>query len=144
MAESEPANVHDVTHAHEALSERLRELERLAGASTGQALAELRDQLAAARAELVAHFLSEEQNGYMDALRAQQPRLEHELRRLAEEHRRLTDSLESVIETVRTAEKLDKPRAEQLRRWIESVRRHEAREVDFIQDAANTDIAAAD
>jgi len=56
--------------AHEALLADLRELEQAADPSSGEGLVGLRARLGEARVHLTEHFRFEEENGYMDAVRA--------------------------------------------------------------------------
>jgi hypothetical protein len=130
--------------AHVALLEDLRKLEEAARPASGESLTELRARLGATQAHVTEHFRFEEQNGYLDAVRKREPRLERAIQQLAEEHRALAESLEVLIKQARAATTLDDPFREAIRRWVERVREHEARENDLVQDAFNLDIGAED
>jgi hypothetical protein len=133
-----------LSRAHAALLEDLRKLETAAHPETGKSLAELRAQLSATRTHIAEHFRFEEQNGYMDTVRRREPRLEHEIQQLAEEHRQLMQSLEGLIGQANTATGLDNTFQNEVRGWIAHVRQHEARESRLVQDAFNLDISAED
>jgi hypothetical protein len=76
--------------AHVALLADLRELEQATRPFSGEGLEELRTRLGAAQAHISEHFRFEEQNGYMDAVRKREPRLERAIQQLAEEHEQLS------------------------------------------------------
>ena len=130
--------------AHEALLADLRELEQAADPSSGEGLVGLRARLGEARVHLTEHFRFEEENGYMDAVRAREPRLERTIQQLAEEHSQLKRSLDALIGDVRAATNLSDTLRDEIREWIDCVRRHEVRENDLVQDAFDLDIAAED
>jgi len=130
--------------AHVTFLEGLGKLERAAGASGGEGLPELRARLVSTHTEVKEHFRFEEQNGYMGAVRKREPRLEHTIQQLEEEHRQLLRSLETLLGVVQAATSLDNVFREKVRAWVERVRHHEARENEVIQDAYNQDISAED
>jgi DNA-binding transcriptional ArsR family regulator len=144
MGRTEPSVAEALARAHAALLEDLRKLEEAARPASGEGLAELRARLSATQTHVTEHFRFEEQNGYMDAVRKREPRLERTIQQLAEEHRQLAQSLAVLLEQARAATSLDDPFREAVRRWIERVREHEARENDLVQDAFNLDIGAED
>jgi hypothetical protein len=133
-----------LSRAHAVLLEDLRKLETAVHPETGESVAGLRAQLNATRTHIAEHFRFEEQNGYMNTVRRREPRLEHEIQQLAEEHRRLMQSLEGLIVQANTATGLDNTFQGEVRGWIEHVRQHEARENDLVQNAFNLDISAED
>jgi hypothetical protein len=130
--------------AHAALLEDLRQLEEATRPAAGEAIGALRARLDATSAHLLKHFGFEEHNGYMDAVRKREPRLEREARHLADEHPELAQSLEVLGGRAQALASLWDSLREEVRSWIERVRRHEARENDLVQDAFNWDIAAED
>ena len=130
--------------AHEALLADLRELERAADPSSGEGLVGLRARLGKARAHLTEHFRFEEENGYMDAVRAREPRLERTIQHLAEEHSQLKRSLDALIGEASAATNLSDTLRDEIREWIDCVRRHEVHENDLVQDAFDLDIGAED
>jgi hypothetical protein len=131
-----------LSRAHAALLDDLRKLEE--AASSPEGLPALRARLDATQAHLAEHFRFEEQNGYMDAVRKREPRLERAVEQLADEHRQLARSLGALIENARSASGLDAALGEEVRGWVGLVRQHETREIDLIQDAFNLDIGAED
>ena len=130
--------------AHEALLADLRELEQAVAPSSGEGLVRLRARLGEAHAHLTEHFRFEEENGYMDAVRAREPRLERTIQQLAEEHSQLKRSLDALIGEASAATNLSDTLRDEIREWIDCVRRHEVRENDLVHDAFDLDIAAED
>jgi hypothetical protein len=134
-----------LSRAHAALLEDLRALEVAARPQSGEGLAGLRARLRKTFDHITQHFRFEEQNGYMDAVRKREPRLERVIQQLGEEHRQLTQSLEALLDEARAAAHLVGPGlGEKVREWVERVQRHEAGETEVIQDAFNLDIGAED
>jgi len=130
--------------AHTALFEDLQKLEAMVHPAPGKGLLELRARLDATHVHITEHFRFEEQNGYMGAVRKREPRLERTIQQLADEHRQLAQSLDSLIGDAREATSLGDPLRNEVREWIGRVREHEGRENDLIQDAFNLDIGAED
>ena len=130
--------------AHVVLARDLRELEQASQCSSSGDLDGLRAQLGATHAHVTEHFRFEEQNGYMDAVRKREPRLERIIRELAEEHSQLRSSLEELIGEARVTSSLGGLLRERIRTWVKRVRQHEMRENDVVQDAFNLDIGAED
>jgi hypothetical protein len=133
-----------LTRAHAALLEDLRKLELALNANPPPVMAELRIRLVATRDNMVEHFRAQEQNSSMESIERQQPYLETAIHRLADEHRSLAASLDALIREATRAAALAATLRDQLRAWIGQVRRHEAHEVDFIQDAIDLDIGTKD
>jgi hypothetical protein len=134
----------NLKRAHVALLADLRELEQAVRPPSGEGLEELRARLGAALAHVTEHFRFEEQDGYMDAVRRREPRLERSVQQLAEEHAQLRQLLEAIIGGAGAAASLGDALREKIRGWIERVRRHEARENNLVQGAFNLDISAGD
>jgi hemerythrin-like domain-containing protein len=130
--------------AHGRLLADLRELEKAVHLPSEVGVAPLTDRLTAMRAAVIEHFRIEEQDGYLNAVRKREPRLERAIQQLAEEHGQLARSLAAVIAEARGATDVSDKLREKVRDWIECVRRHEARENDVVQDAFNQDISAED
>ncbi len=145
MTKSLPSFAKALHAAHEALAAGLRKLEEFShGDSTESGLAALRARLGAQRIHLAEHFRFEEQGGYMETVRAREPRLERTIQQLGGEHALLMASLERLIEHARAASTLDDELREQVRTWIDSVRAHEARENELVQTTFNQDLTAED
>jgi hypothetical protein len=144
VARTENSVAEALSRAHAALLEDLRKLEETDLPGSGEGLAELRARLDATRAHLTEHFRFEEQNGYMDAVREREPRLERTVQQLAEEHRQLAQSLAALIEEARVAASVGAKLREEVREWARRVRQHEMRENELVQDAFNLDIAPED
>jgi hypothetical protein len=74
-ADTTPAE--NIGRAHASLLEDLRKLERSLHAGVLLSSPDLRSQLAATHSHITNHFAFEEQNGWMDSIRRQEPRLDH-------------------------------------------------------------------
>jgi DNA-binding transcriptional ArsR family regulator len=139
------ASIADVLlRAHGALLADLRKLEEAVRPSEGENPKELLARLGATRTHITEHFRFEEQNGYLDAVRQREPRLERIIQQLAEEHRQLEQSLDTLVGEAQVAATLGESLRQEIQAWVERVRRHEARENDLVQDAFNLDIGAED
>jgi len=130
--------------AHETLMKDLRKLEEAASPSLTKAVAELNARLASTFAHVTEHFRFEEQNGYMDAVRKREPRLERIVEQLAEEHHQLAQSLNALVTQSKSSLSADDGFRAKVRAWIDQIRHHEARENQLVQEAFNLDLAAED
>jgi hypothetical protein len=136
---------HSVTgvllRAHALLLKDLQALEQAAGAE-GTA-DELCSCLDATRVHLARHFRFEEVNGYLEAVRLREPRLERAVAGAAVEHGQLAAELDRLIAAARSGAD-PQPLREQVRGWLGRVREHEARENDLVQEAFGLDLGADD
>jgi predicted nucleic acid-binding Zn-ribbon protein len=144
MANKPLSVVEALREAHLALLKDLAGLEDAARSSVGTDSAEMRSRLERARSHITEHFRFEEQNGYMDAVLDHEPNLARIVENLREEHRQLAQELEGLIERTMTGRHLEVAFRDQVRSWIEGVRRHEHRENSLVQDAFNVDFGAED
>jgi hypothetical protein len=144
MGNVETPETKALSRAHAGLFQRLREVDETARPTSAAGPAQVFLLLRELNAELTEHFRVEQQSGYTDALLEQQPRLEHAIARLREEHRELAQSLEALITQAAAAISLDGGLRERIRDWVKRVRQHEIRENDLVQDAFNVDIGAED
>jgi len=144
MDNTETSVAEALRRAHAALVVNLRTLEEAALAGPEDGPGNLRARLRATQAHLAEHFRCEEQNGYMDAVRKREPRLERTIQELADEHRQLMQCLETLLQGARSDRCLGEPFREEVRRWVERVHQHEVRETDLVQDAFNLDLGAED
>jgi hypothetical protein len=96
------------------------------------------------REHLLAHFRFEEQNGYMDAIRRREPRLERAIQELLEEHRVLKDQLDELIAATQTGKDQDAALPDGVHKWIQHLRRHEAAENRLMEEAYTQDIGSED
>lgn len=140
MVSSQEPVVDALGHAHAALLHDLRELEEAARPGSSSCRAELGNRLGAVYWQITEHFRFEEQDGYMDAVRKREPRLERAVQQLAEEHRQLKQAIEALLGEVPG----DAGFHERIRGWIGQVRAHEARENRLVQEAFELDLAAED
>jgi hypothetical protein len=130
--------------AHDILLADLRKLEQAIRPARGDDLTELRKRLEATGSHIARHFRYEEENGYMPAVRKLQPRLERAAQQLVEEHAQLTESLEALIREAHALPEVNETFCQKVREWVRSLRRHEGRENELVQDAFNLDIGAED
>jgi hemerythrin len=136
--------VETMRRAHEVLRD---DLQRLHADVQSPATANLMDvcgRLGAVRDHVANHFRLEEEGGYMDAIGKRQPRLDHAIRKLAEEHASLLQSLDQIIQEASRATAIDDRLCRRITAWVASVLQHEDRENRFIQDAYDLDIGAND
>jgi hypothetical protein len=144
VEKAENAVADTLIQAHGMLLEDLRKLEETAGSSAGDGALALVGRLDATRTHLLEHFRFEEHNGYMDAVRKREPRLERAIQQLADEHRQLARSLDALLAEARGATGTSAALRTQVQNWVEAVRQHEIRENDLIQDAFHLDIGPED
>src|SRR5947209_5416383 len=111
--------------AHVALEKDLQRLAEAAGPESSVSVTELTHRLETTRAHLLQHFRFEERNGYMDAVRKREPRLEHTVRELAEEHRQLAESLERLLGQTRLDGDAVEAVRPGIRQWLAEVQAHE-------------------
>lgn len=129
---------------HDALRADLHDLEVIANPATPQAIEKLRERLAEVREHVLAHFRSEEDGGWFAHIERMQPRLCKAVQDLVEEHARLREALERLWEACCQANCIDSSIREPLRAFIATMRSHESREDDLIQEAYNRDIGPGD
>jgi hypothetical protein len=144
MAKTESSVADALRLAHQALMDDLRQLEEAAGLHADKGLHELRARTETTRTHIAEHFRCEEQDGYMAALRKREPRLEHVIQQLAQEHRELLQDLDAVAQDAQAATNLSTTMRGKLKTWVKRVRQHEAHENDLVQNAYNLDLAAED
>jgi hypothetical protein len=121
--------------AHTDLLEDLRELEQAARPESGAGPAELGTHLGQAQAHLLKHFAFEEQDGYMAPVLREEPRFEPQVRELLAQHSHLAQTLDTLIADVRTAPGVQDGHRQRLAAWLKSVRLHEGRENQLVQEA---------
>jgi hypothetical protein len=132
------------SRAHAALLRDLQALEVVGRSAAKHGLESLRARLETTRAHIVEHFRFEEENGYMEAVRKREPRLERAVDQLADEHRQLLDSLDALRTEIASAANEDGTVAAKVTAWVQKVQQHEARENHLVQDAFGLDIGAED
>ena len=130
--------------SHEPLRKHLRQLEDALRATSALSPQKLGVQLAGLRGHLIEHFSLEEQNGWKDAVLTQDPRLEHAVGALIDEHKRLLQALNTLIDKSEIISAVDATICEKVLRWIHRVRDHEAREDDLLDSAFVEDLGAGD
>ncbi len=96
------------------------------------------------RERLAAHFLFEEQNGYLASVLLHQPYLQAAVSRLAREHVELLRCLDELRAEARSNGVLGTALRQKVGRWIQRVRRHERSEDVLVQDAFIIDLNGED
>jgi hypothetical protein len=143
MAEPIVSPAEGLRRAHAALLVDLRHLEEIARMVPGGPT-ELLARLIATRDHLAAHFRFEEKDGYMDAVRKSEPRLEHVVAQLGVEHGQLMKTMDRLVTRASRAEKPDDKLRGDVLQWLDQIRNHEHRENELVEDAFNTDLGAGD
>lgn len=144
MGKTENSAAEALSQAHKALLSDLKELEQAVRPSSQKGMAELRARLETTRSDITEHFRFEEQNGYLDAVRKREPRLERTVQHLAQEHGELKRSLDAIIGEAGTSTNLSDSVQQEIHAWIDRVRQHEIRGYEVVQDAFNLDISPED
>ncbi len=144
MNQTGPAIAEALGQAHATLLEDLRQLEEAVCSTAKPEPAQLTARLETTQRHIAEHFRFEEQNGYLEVVRKREPRLERATQQLAAEHQQLARALEALRAEARSAPRLDNGLREKVKQWVESVRQHEVRENDLVQDAFDLDIGAED
>jgi hypothetical protein len=148
MPQNAPSFATLLGHEHVSLLTHLGCLEEKPGPETEDRAAVLVGRLREVRVTLQHHFEFEEQGGYMSYFVAEDaPDLYRAAQELLAEHDRLRTDLDALITTAAALppESLVTPALrEQVRPWVQQVRKHEACENRLIYQACNQDIGTAD
>jgi hypothetical protein len=144
MARSQSLITDSLSQAHAALLDDLAKLEDATRAIVGDGLGLVCTRLSATRAHVLEHFQFEEKDGYMDKVRKREPRFERTIQELYNEHGRLAQSIDALVEEANAARELTDGFRQRIREWIECVRKHEARESRLVLDAFNSEVGAED
>lgn len=135
------------------LAERLQELESLCSLPRPVRVSRTRlaSQVAHLRDRLALHFALEEAYGYFDDPLAVAPRLCLEADALRSEHEvlfrrlcRLSDEAEELVARSTWELRAQRRLMDRLRRFCQSLHRHESRENELISAAFNVDIGGGD
>lgn len=126
---------------HHALLKDLDVLEKDAGYLNAAAL---RTRMIKSKRDLSEHFDDEEHGGYLLTVRARDPNLSCLIDRLKAEHRELRMALDALLWRFEHPEMLTPALRADIQDWVTSVRAHETRENELIQDAFGRDIGAGD
>jgi hypothetical protein len=133
-----------ISRAQAALLADLAKLKEMVESRSGATLNQVRAELAATRLHLSCHFRLEEDDGWTNVVRRQEPRWEHAISQLVQEHRELLAALDTLVEQANADETLDDDLREKTLRWIERVLEHEAREDAVFEDAFIEDLGVGD
>jgi hypothetical protein len=129
--------------AHAAMLDDLTKLEKAAQNSV-TSIADFQLRLEAAKKDVTAHFRYEEKDGYMDAVRKREPRLEHAINELAADHVRLAGALDAILSEANAAASVNETLRKKVLEWIDELTHHELRENHLVQEAFNSDVSAED
>lgn len=144
MARTQTNNRDEIRHAHRILLGDLCKLEAAAHEPLADGLEKLRAQLPLTRAHLIEHFRFEEEHGYAELIREQQPHLQHTVQERLDEHPRLLKGLEELLDELQLARCLSGSFPRKVLAWVHEVREHESRENLLLQDAFNSDLGETD
>ena len=141
MQKSTIATADELGQAHASLLDDLQKLEHAVLASPQVSVLHMLSQLSTARSHITDHFgFEEKEEGWMEAVRKHQPRLEHAVCGMIEEHRQLVKSLKTLIEEAEAETKLEDAFRQKVLRWIQRVREHELLENELLEDAFVEDL----
>jgi hypothetical protein len=130
--------------AHRNLFHELRGLIEAMRCSPLEPSAKLAAQLGSVRADILAHFQFEEQNGYMTSVLEIHPHLARAVQHLQADHKNLLRSLDELTARVRSAPLLNHELQDAVITWVGAVQHHERSENVLVQDAFNLDLSAED
>lgn len=126
----------ELRQAHETLLKDLQGLEWMAQGPGAVSAADLRRRLLAVRKDVADHFHLEEQEVYPSPVLKMEPTWDRKARDLMAEHQTLLQNLDDLIENGPRDTSAFWPG---IRRWIERLRHHEARETEFFDQAGEDD-----
>lgn len=140
-----PANVFvEALHeAHADLLSDLQELEKEVGSESERPTA-LSKFLGNLRTHITDHFRFEEEGGYMAQVLKEEPQFQPMADELLEEHRQLTETLDTIIQEVTKAPSVRDGLRKKVKGWIKQIRHHEARENHLVQEAYYSSGATGD
>jgi hypothetical protein len=144
MHTQQPLAKTELLQAHRSLLQELCILDKEASSPAAAANVDWGRRLAAVRALLNEHFRFEERDGYLDAVRKREPRLEHSARELLDEHRDLELALGALIAEATTGTSVADTFRTKIQQWIKKVRSHESKENLLVEDAFKLDIGFED
>jgi hypothetical protein len=133
-----------LVQAHQALIADLRRVQELLRPENAVRLDELRDHLSVTYTHLCEHFRLEDRSGFFEELEASEPRFERVAEEMRAEHRELRRTLDSLHWEAIEASCMAEPLRARIRAWVNRVLRHETRENDLLQDAADSDFGGQD
>lgn len=138
----------ELAHEHAHLGHLLGQVRRLLVAQSGdsrdRSLGTLLSQLTI---EVREHMEFEERDGYLAPVQERIPRMFEAIEQLRGEHAALQSQLAKILTDATVRPGVYEFREEvspQLQHWLESMRNHERRENQLVQEAFNTDISAGD
>ena len=113
----------------------LQKLENAVLVSPPVSVSHMLKTLNTAHRHVTDHFdFEEKEKGWVEAVRKREPRLEHAVGKLIEEHRQLAKSLNALVEEAHAEAKLEDAFRQKVLQWIQRVREHELRENELLED----------
>jgi hypothetical protein len=135
----------ELSQATASVLDDLQKLEHVVLASPPVSVSDILNTLSTARSHVTDHFeFEEKEKGWMEAVRKREPRLEHAVSSLIEEHRQLVKSLNTLVEEAIAEAKLEEAFRQKVMQWIQRVREHELRENELLEDVFAEDLGAGD
>jgi hypothetical protein len=133
------------SQANASVLDDVQKLEHAVLASPQVSVAHILDTLSTTRRHVTDHFeFEEKERGWMEAVRKREPRLEHAVCSLIEEHRELVKSLNTLVEKANAQAKVEEAFRQRVLQWIQRVREHELRENELLQDVFAENLGAGD
>ena len=136
--------VEALNNAHVTLMRELLGLENLVRVPEKMEPNDTTYHLVSLRQHLIDHFRFEEEDGVMDEVVRQEPRLSREIDQLKAQHQTLAAGLDALIADARSGHAGETAFAQRVRDWVAGVRHHEAEENRILQDAYTQDVTAED
>lgn len=138
----------DFAHEHAHLGILLTRVRRALGDESGEARdASLGTLLVQLTLEVREHMEFEEQDGYLAPVRQQLPRMHEAIERMRGEHDVLQSQLARILTDATVGSGVyafGENVSPRLQTWLDSMRDHERRENQLVQEAFNTDVSAGD
>jgi hypothetical protein len=144
METSEKEFAEALHQAHTGLLRDLQQLEEAVRPGSGEGPTELSTRLGKVRMHLTEHFRFEEQDGYMAPVLKEEPRFGPAVQELLDEHRKLEQTLDAILQELRAAPSLQDVWREKVRAWLKQVRQHESRENNLVQEVYYSSGATGD
>ena len=145
MKKSTIDTAEELSQANASVLDDLQKLEHAVLASPPVSVSNMLNTLSIARSRVTDHFdFEEKEKGWMEAVRKREPRLEHAVCGLIEEHRQLVQSLNTLVKEANAEAKLEEAFRQKVLRWIQRVREHELRENELLEDVFAEDLGAGD
>jgi hypothetical protein len=144
MKTSEQQFAESLRQEHLELLGDLQRLEEAVRPGTGETPSGLGARLEKLQAHLIEHFRFEEQDGYMAPVLKQEPRFEPVIQELLGQHRQIAETIDALLQELRSLQCLPDGFGEKVRAWVKQVRQHESRESNLVQEVYYSSEATGD